>query len=148
MAVTEPKPKALMTRNTARSRDDAKKYGSLLHWAGRLSFLLSGLTAAVVLYYGVIFTGSLPDHRLISGWNDTLLHFGAFGLLSVLVLPLAIRAIAPILVLAAFAGGIEAAQALSTDRTASMSDFAAGIAGIAMGWICVSAVQIFASRFF
>ena len=35
--------------------------------------------ALVVFYYAVIFTGQLPDHPLIRGFNDLVLHAGLLG---------------------------------------------------------------------
>lgn len=115
-------------------------------WGRRLAVLAVGLVLAVIVYYGVIFTGQLPDHRLISGWNDTLLHMGSFGLLALLILPLVRRRFVPLLALIIFAAAIEAAQAFEPQRTASLSDFAAGLLGIALSWFFLRAVQTLKSR--
>jgi len=94
--------------------------------------VLVGVTAAFTAYYGVVFTGSLPYHPLVDGWNDVLLHAGAFAALSALVLPLW-RTPKTLAALVAFAVAIETAQIELPGRTASLSDLAWSLAGIVVG---------------
>ena len=50
--------------------------------------LICGLAViiAVIFYYAVIDDAPLPYHPLVDGWNDTILHIGAFAALSVVSL--------------------------------------------------------------
>lgn len=95
---------------------------------------------AVTLYYGVIFGGSLPDHRLIVGYNDIILHAGAFGLVAFLVCATRRATIMQIAAIVALAGAIELAQVFDGGRTASLGDFLASLTGIAAGWLLGRAV--------
>jgi VanZ family protein len=95
----------------------------------------------VIIYYGVFFTGQLPDHRWITGWNDILLHTAAFAVLTVFILPLSHSTAVPVLALAIFAALIEVAQIPMPERSASLSDVAANFVGIALGLGFVGTVR-------
>jgi VanZ family protein len=100
----------------------------------------AALIAVVVIYYAVIFEGSLPDHPAIRGYNDTVLHVAAFLALSVPLLLLWAwrRTVAGLIVLA---GLIEIVQMFDPGRTADWRDFAASLAGIFLGGLVVSALR-------
>ena len=99
----------------------------------RRSFLGSLIVVAgFVTYFGVISDAPLPDHRLIVGFNDIVLHLGAFGVLSLICFLLwsSMGRVIGVLVIAAAA--IEFFQLFSLTRHGEFSDFAAGCAGIAV----------------
>lgn len=103
------------------------------------------IAASLIVYYGVVFTGQLPDHRLIRRWNDVVMHAGAFGFLSVALLasvPLVPAAAA----MSALAIAIEAVQMLLPERTASLRDLGASLAGIPLGWLIVAGGRAVADR--
>ena len=90
------------------------------------------VVAGLVAYFGVISDAPLPDHRLIVGFNDVVLHVGAFGVLSLIGFLLWSSMGRVIGVLAITAAAIELFQLFSPSRHGEFSDFAAGCAGIAV----------------
>jgi hypothetical protein len=109
----------------------------VLHRVHQLSIFAIG---CIVIYFGVLFTGQLPDHPLISGYNDILLHASAFGLLTLIALPATACPIHAIAILFIFAAAIELVQLTLPDRTATLSDLLASSAGIAISWILLSMI--------
>lgn len=105
--------------------------------------LLGALAALVptLVYFGLFSDTPLPDHRLIVGWNDTLLHMAAFGSLALLLFPL----LSPMLRVAAYVMllgiGLELFQAFSPYHEPSLGDVFADATGIS-----VAAVTFFALR--
>ena len=99
------------------------------------------VVAGVVIYFGVISDAPLPDHRLIVGFNDIVLHVGAFGVLSLICLLLwsSMGRVIGVLVIAAAA--IELFQLFSPLRHGEFSDFATGCAGIAAGAVLFLALR-------
>jgi hypothetical protein len=104
-------------------------------------------TLAVTVYYAVFFHGPLPDHRWIVGWNDIVLHIGAFTVLTGLTLPQFGNQRALLGGLVLLAAGLEAIQILEPVRTASLSDFAASAGGVGLGWLLVSGLRKALGRF-
>ncbi len=86
---------------------------------------------AVVVYYAMIFDGPFPDHPLLRGHNDLVLHIAAFLALSTPVLLLDSRS-RSIVGLVLFAGAIEIVQIFLPHRTPDWLDFAGSVAGIAL----------------
>lgn len=103
------------------------------------------VAASLIVYYGILYTGQLPDHRLIRRWNDVVLHIAAFGFLSVTLLA-GLRLVPATAVMGALAAGVEAVQALLPHRTASLRDLGASVAGILIGWVIVAGARSAADR--
>jgi len=93
--------------------------------------LASLAIGAVVVYFAVIFAGPFPDHPLLCGHNDLVLHIAAFVALSTPVLLLDSRSCS-IVGLIGFAGGIEIVQIFQPHRSPDWLDFAGSVAGIAL----------------
>ena len=100
----------------------------------------------LVTYFGVISDAPLPDHRLIVGFNDVVLHLGAFGVLSLIGLLLwsPMGRVIGVLVIAAAA--IEFIQLFKPSRHGEFSDFAASCAGIAAGVVLFLALRFVIAR--
>ncbi|WP_306120543.1 MULTISPECIES: hypothetical protein [unclassified Roseitalea] len=101
--------------------------------AARLALLVAVL--APLVYYGVVYRGQLPDHRLIVGYNDLVLHAASFALVTCVALVGARGNRVRLGGLVALAAGIELAQILDAERTASLTDLGASLAGIGLGWL-------------
>ena len=99
-----------------------------------------------VTYFGVISDAPLPDHRLIVGFNDVVLHVGAFGVLSLICFLLwsSMGRVIGVQVIAAAA--IELFQLFSLTRHGEISDFAASCAGIAAGVVLFLALRFVIAR--
>ena len=99
-----------------------------------------------VTYFGVISDAPLPDHRLFVGFNDVVLHLGAFGVLSLIGLLLwsSMGRVIGVLVIAAAA--IEFIQLFQPSRHGEFSDFAASCAGIAAGVVLFLALRFVIAR--
>jgi VanZ family protein len=104
-------------------------------WQPRVRFsLLMGLgaLALVVAYYGLISPTPLPDHRLIVGWNDVLLHVAAFFALTLVALALFVPIVRVCLVVFALGIGIEIVQLASAYHEPSLRDVLANGAGVVL----------------
>ena len=99
-----------------------------------------GACVLVIGYYALLSPKGLPDHRMLRGHNDLVLHVLAFLVLSVPVLALRPGRLAA-LGLAGFAVVIELAQFATPRRTPALDDLAAGILGIGLGALLVWAVR-------
>ncbi len=95
---------------------------------------------AVTLYYGVIFEGQLPDHRILRGKNDLFLHFFVFAALTIPV-RLLWSGWTSLAALAFCAVAIEAIQIFQPGRNATFDDIAASIAGILVGAVFIALLQ-------
>jgi hypothetical protein len=104
------------------------------------------IVVGFVTYFGVISDAPLPDHRLIVGINDVVLHVGAFGILSLICFLLwsSMGRIVGVLVIAAAA--IEVFHLFSLTRHGEFSDFAASCAGIAAGAVLFLALRFVIAR--
>lgn len=107
-------------------------------WPPRVRFgLLIGLgvLVLVVTYYGVISPNPLPDHRLIVGWNDVLLHIGAFSALTLVGALLFTPALQVGVV--AFAAGLalETIQTASPHHEPSLRDLVADGVGVVLALV-------------
>jgi VanZ family protein len=100
--------------------------------------------AAVVVYYAVIFEGQLPDHPALRGKNDLALHVAAFFALGVPLFLLGSWK-SKLIGLVALAATIELIQCFEPQRTADWRDFAASVAGIALGGLVVLLLNIIKS---
>jgi hypothetical protein len=88
-----------------------------------------------VVYYGLITDSPLPDHRLVVGVNDIVLHFGAFALLTAVALVGSRRFWSPLFCVSAMAVAMEAAQILEPARQVDIRDIASSLTGVAAGAI-------------
>jgi len=104
------------------------------------------VVAGIVAYFGVISDAPLPDHRLIVGFNDVVLHLGAFGVLSLVGLLLWSSMGRVIAVLVIAAAAIEFIQLFTPTRHGEFSDFAASCAGIAAGAVLFLALRFVIAR--
>jgi VanZ family protein len=104
------------------------------------------VVALVVFYYAVIFTGQLPDHPLIRGFNDLVLHAGAFGLLTLIALPATSSPGVMLVGLSVFAALLEAAQLALPERTANLTDLGVSLAGISLAWLGLVAGKALVGR--
>lgn len=115
------------------------------HW--RRGFMASLIViAGFVTYFGVISNAPLPDHRLIVGFNDIVLHLGAFGVLSLICLLLWSSKGRVIGVLVIAAAAIELIQLFMPPRHGEFSDFAASGAGISVGAVLFLILQFVIAR--
>ena len=110
---------------------------SLLRGVVGLATLAIG---AVVVYFAIIFDGPFPDHPLLRGHNDLVLHIAAFLALSTPVLLLDSRSCS-ILGLVGFAGGIEIVQIFEPHRTPDWLDFAGSVTGVALAALLVGGLR-------
>lgn len=110
----------------------------MLRGLHRASIFLIG---CIIFYYGIIFTGHLPDHPLISGYNDLLLHIAAFSLLTFIALPVTQRRNVVIAALFVFAAAVELVQLALPDRTASLQDLLASFTGVVLAWAPVVTIS-------
>ena len=86
---------------------------------------------AVIAYFALVFPGALPDHHLIRGWNDFILHTVAFAALSIcafVVQPVNAKTIA---LLTSFAVAFEIAQMFIPERESDLWDLGANMVGVA-----------------
>ena len=96
---------------------------------------------AVIAYFTLAFPGSLPDHHLVRGWNDFILHAGAFAALSIcafVVQPVNARTIA---LLTSFAAAFEIAQMFIPERESDLWDLGANMVGVASAAVCIGIVR-------
>ena len=105
------------------------------------------LIGCIISYYGILFTGQLPDHPLISGYNDLLLHIAAFGLLTFFALPATQHRNIVIAALFVFAAVVELVQFALPDRTVSLQDLLASFTGIVLAWTLVVTISKLCSSF-
>ncbi len=110
---------------------------SLLRGVVGLATLAIGV---VVVYFAVIFDGPFPDHPLLRGHNDLVLHIAAFLALSTPVL-LHDSRLRSIVGLVGFAAGIEIVQIFQPRRTPDWLDFAGSVTGIALAALLVGALR-------
>jgi VanZ family protein len=102
------------------------------------------LVGMVVIYYGVIFQGQLPDHPALGGKNDLALHAAAFFALSLpLLMVWPARRMRVTLGLLMLAVGIEVIQFGLPRRNPGLDDVLASMAGVALAWALVGAAAIF-----
>jgi VanZ family protein len=98
----------------------------------------------VVLYYGVIFDGQLPDHPALRGKNDLALHVAAFLALSLpLLLAWPARRMRVVAVLLGLAVAIEVVQIWLPRRNPGLDDVLASMAGVLVGLMALSRRLIF-----
>ncbi len=95
---------------------------------------------AVVVYYAMVFDGPFPDHPLLRGHNDLVLHIAALLALSTAVLLLDSRR-RSIVGLVLFAGAIEIVQIFVPRRTPDWLDFAGSVTGIAIAALLVGGLR-------
>jgi hypothetical protein len=98
--------------------------------------LAAAAIGAVVIYFAVIFEGPFPDHPVLRGQNDLVLHVAAFLVVSTPLLLLG-RWNRTIAALVVFAGMIEFVQIFQQRRNADLGDFLGSVAGIALAALLV-----------
>lgn len=101
---------------------------------GHIRNLFFLLTVSATLFFGIFATPKIPQVLEILGRPDLALHFLAFASCAFFA-PGSGRRQPVLLVLLLLAGGIELVQLMLQDRSVSLSDFAAGVAGICIGWL-------------
>ena len=105
---------------------------------------LVGVLAAAglaLLYFGLISDAPLPDHRLIVGWNDLLLHVAGFGGLSLVAFTLfspMLRVASCVMLLGV---GLEFLQAFSPYHEPSLRDVLANAAGVSVAAVVFLAIR-------
>lgn len=108
---------------------------------GLLRLLLAGaalILGGMTFYFAIISDAPLPDHRLITGYNDLILHAGAFCALTIMTVPVLARPAPAFGCLVVFAILLEAAQLRMSTRTVSPMDLAASLAGIGLGGLILT----------
>ena len=96
---------------------------------------------AVIAYFALVYPGSLPDHPLVRGWNDFILHVIAFAALSIcafVVQPVNVKTIA---LLTSFAVAFEIAQMFIPERESDLWDLAANMMGVAGAAVFIGIVR-------
>lgn len=105
----------------------------------KLALGLALLSVGCIAYFGVIFEGQLPDHPVLRGKNDLVLHALAFLVLSsATMLILRWRYAVPVLI--GLAGAVEIIQLFLPDRSGNVVDFLASVLGVAVAWIILAAI--------
>lgn len=101
----------------------------------RIVFSLVSFGVIVSIMYLALFSQeSLPDHPLIRGYNDLVMHVVAFAVLS-LVLSLVLRPGFVLLLSVGLAIAVELAQLFVPGRSTTFADLVASLAGVALGVI-------------
>lgn len=95
---------------------------------GLVAVLVFALGA--VSYFATIENVPLPYHPLIDGWNDTILHVGAFAVLTFIALLIWRPSLGLVLSLLLFGVLIEIVQLGSDGREADLLDIAADAIGV------------------
>lgn len=108
-----------------------------------LAALVALVTGGGVTYFALVFTGPFPDHPLIYGYNDLVLHVIAFAGLSTIVLLLGYAWWRSIAGLILFAGLIEIVQIFLPARTADWLDFAGSLTGITLAAVPFGGLRLF-----
>ena len=117
------------------------------HRLRRLLQIATVATFVIVFYYGIVFTGSLPYHWRVDGYNDLILHVCAFGLLTLLAVPATARPGLTVGTLVVFAVFIEVRQLVLPGRTASLIDLAASMVGILLALLALVVMSRLANTF-
>lgn len=93
-------------------------------------------------YFNLIYVGQLPDHYLVTGWNDLILHTAAFGLLSLVAFAVQGVRLQVLAFLAAIATAFEAGQIFLPGREVAVSDLAANFLGVFLAAAGASGVNL------
>jgi VanZ family protein len=111
--------------------------------------LICGLAVitAVIFYYAVIDDAPLPYHPLVDGWNDIILHIGAFTVLSIVSLMIWRPTMTVFLALLCVGAAIELMQMFVPGREVGLSDMAANAFGLAVGFASYFLLQRSTQRF-
>ena len=98
--------------------------------------LVTGFAGVIVavIYFAMIDNAPLPYHPAVDGWNDTLLHTGAFALLAFFALLIWTPTLRTAVLLLLFGVVIELAQLVVPARQADLLDVCANIVGIVSGY--------------
>lgn len=102
---------------------------------------------AVMLYFDLVYSGPLPDHYLVSGWNDLILHTGAFGLLSLFAFVVQGLRFPILLLLVVVGVAFEGGQIYLPGREVAITDLAANFFGIVLAACLVQSVILFREKF-
>lgn len=84
-------------------------------------------------WVALVYTGPVPTIPQLGQWNDKALHFGAFGVLALLVV-LPGPAPRAVFLLGMSAVVLELTQLAFPLRRADLADLCASLAGLAFGW--------------
>ncbi len=109
----------------------------MLPWIRTLYGAATIAIAALAFYYAIIHRGSFPNHKWIYGYNDLLLHFGIFALLSIFAASATKQSLWAPLSCSLFATWLEAMQLMVPGRTASLIDLVASLSGILITWFAM-----------
>ena len=104
------------------------------------------LTIGLIFYFAVIDNSPLPYHPMIDGWNDVILHIGAFGLLTVVSLLIWPPTWNLAVFLFCVGCAMELFQVLVPSREVDIMDIAANSVGILLGGAAFLLIRGLANR--
>ena len=112
-------------------------------------FLIGSFVVATLftIFYGAISDSPLPDHRLIVGFNDLLLHGLAFFTLSLLAFFIWGRVVHVVLALGLAAVILEFVQLFEPARNANLIDILASLSGIFAGLCLFKGLLLLTGRY-
>lgn len=102
-----------------------------------LRLVLLSLLVVIAVYYALISDRALPDHPLVRGYNDLLLHAGLFALLGLVIFAFRGATLKKLLFLSAIAGVLELGQVATEGRESSILDFLSSLAGVVIALLVV-----------
>ena len=111
--------------------------------------LFAGLIAVLgaIFYFAVINNSPLPYHPLIDGWNDVILHVGAFGLLTIIALLIWAPSWTLAVLLFCVGCALELFQVFVPTREVDIMDIAANSLGIFLAGLAFLSIRHLAYRF-
>ncbi len=122
-----------------RNSSETKKSRIQLARAGLAAGLIA--VACAIVFFAMVHNEPFPYHPAIDGWNDILLHMGAFGALTFFALMIWRRSLRLTVALVAFGVLIELIQIAFPARQADVMDVAANGLGIAFGYAMFAAMR-------
>jgi VanZ family protein len=110
--------------------------------------LVAGLmmTIALIFYFAVINNSPLPYHPMIDGWNDVILHIGAFGLLTIITFLIWPPSWTLVVILFCVGCAMELFQVFVPSREVDLMDLAANSVGIFFGGLAFLSIRFLRNR--
>jgi VanZ family protein len=105
------------------------------------------LLVGVIFYFAVIDNSPLPYHPIIDGWNDVILHIGAFGLLAIVACLIWSPSWTLAVLLFCVGCAMELFQVFVPSREVDIMDLAANSVGIVLGGLAVLLARQLKNRF-